>query len=91
MKDTRPGSSSLSSVQSSSTGFVKPRTQPGPSAKYRELLLDFVTSNNLAFRVVESKSYNAMVRFLDPGGISISKQTLRRDLLKTFAISRHEA
>jgi hypothetical protein len=85
-----PSSPSISSPPSSSTSFFEPRMQPRPSTKYRELLLDFVTSNNLALRVVESSSYRSIVRFLNPTTISISKQTLTRDLFKTFAISRHE-
>ena len=85
-----PSNPSISSAQSSSTSFFEPRTQSRPSVKYRELLLDFITSNNLPLKVVESASYRTMVQFLNPATISISKQTLRRDLFKNFAISRHE-
>src|SRR5450432_2129044 len=52
--------------------------------KYRALLLDFIVSNNLALRVVESKSIRQLIQHCNPSILSISTTTLTRDLDKTF-------
>jgi hypothetical protein len=82
---------SVSSTQSSTASFFQPHTHGAKQgAKFRELLLDFICSNNLALRLVESDSFRAMVRFLNSTTILISKTTLGQDLHKTFAIGRHD-
>ena len=52
--------------------------------KFRALLLDFVVSNNLALRIVDSQSHCRLIQHCNASVISISKQTLIRDLDKTF-------
>jgi hypothetical protein len=52
--------------------------------KYQALLLDFVVSNNLALRVVDSLSHRRLIQHCNALVISISKQTLVQDLDKTF-------
>ena len=69
----------LSSPLSSTSSFFKPwsqRLQPIQSsnsrAKYRELLLSFVISNNLSLRLIESHSFHQLVQFLSPTTLSVS-------------------
>jgi hypothetical protein len=52
--------------------------------KYRALLLDFVVSNNLALRVVDSQSCHRLIQHCNPKILTISTSTLTRDLDKTF-------
>lgn len=84
------------SIQSSSaSSFFEPRrpsineiqlaTNP---AKYRELVLSFVVSNNLSLRIVESYSYRQLIQFLSPSALSLSSRTLYRELQRQFSYHR---
>ena len=84
-------SSQSSSHTSDVATFFTPRlSKPKEStteafqAKYRALLLDFVVSNNLALRIVDSKSHRRLIQYCNSSILLISKQTLIRDLDKTF-------
>ena len=55
--------------------------------KYRALLLDFVVSNNLALRVVDSQSHRRLIQHCNPTVLTISTSTLNRDLDQTFIIA----
>jgi hypothetical protein len=46
--------------------------------------LDFVVSNNLALRIVDSALHKRLINFCDPAIVTISTTTLKRDLDKTF-------
>jgi hypothetical protein len=52
--------------------------------KYQALLLDFVVSNNLALRVVDSQSHRRLIQHCNLSILTISTLTLNRDLKKTF-------
>ena len=85
----------LSSPLSSTSSFFKPwsqRLQPIQSsnsrAKYRELLLSFVISNNLSLRLIESHSFHQLVQFLSPTTLSVSSRTLHRELQRQFSYHR---
>jgi hypothetical protein len=52
--------------------------------KFWALLLNFVVSNNLALHIVDSQSHYQLIQYCNALVISISKQTLVRDLDKTF-------
>jgi hypothetical protein len=86
------GSSSQSSsyVDDVATFFTLRLSRPKESTieafqtKYRALLLDFMVSNNLALRIVDSKSHRRLIQHCNASILSISKQTLIRDLNKTF-------
>jgi hypothetical protein len=56
--------------------------------KYRALLLDFIVSNNLALRVVDSKSIRRLIQHCNLSLITISASTLTRDLDKTFLVAQ---
>src|SRR5450432_3114617 len=56
--------------------------------KYRALLLDFIVSNNLTLRVVDSKSIRRLIQHCNPSLITISASTLTRDLDKTFLVAQ---
>ena len=80
-----------SSQTSNAATFFTPRlSKPKESTteafqtKYRALLLDFVVSNNLALRIVDSISHRRLIQHCNSSILSISKQTLIRDLEKTF-------
>ena len=84
-------SSQSSSQTSNAATFFTPRlSKPIESTieafqtKFRALLLDFVVSNNLALRIVDSQSHRWLIQHCNASVISISKQTLIRDLDKTF-------
>lgn len=76
-----------SSQSSSASSFFEPRrpvtyeprltTNP---AKYRELVLSFIVSNNLSLRIIESYSYCQLIQFLSPSVLSLSLRTLHREL-----------
>ena len=51
---------------------------------YRALLLDFVISNNLALRIVDSALCKQLINFYNLAIVTISTTTLERDLDKTF-------
>jgi hypothetical protein len=57
--------------------------------KYRALLLDFVVSNNLALRVVDSQSHRRLIQHCNPTILTISTSTLTRDLDQTFIIAQN--
>ena len=66
-----------SSTSSSPSSFFSPRPsaiskQSGNPSKYKGLLLQFIVSNNLSIRLVESHSFRQLVQFLSPTTISIS-------------------
>lgn len=84
-----------SSPSSSASSFFEPQSQkPQPiqssnsRAKYRELLLSFVVSNNLSLRLIESHSFHQLVHFLSPTTLSISSRTLHRELQRQFSYHR---
>ena len=85
-----------SSPSSSASSFFEPRNQlaqqpprqANNTAKYRELLLSFVVSNNLSLRIIESYSYRQLIQFLSPTTLSISSRTLHRELQRQFSYHR---
>jgi hypothetical protein len=84
-----------SSPSSSMSSFFEPRNlqiQPARAskdvAKYREILLSFVVSNNLSLRLVESYSFRQLVQFLNPTTLSVSSRTLHRELQRQFVRHR---
>jgi hypothetical protein len=92
----------LSSPSSSASSFFEPRNlqiqsrnpviqlarPSNNTAKYRELLLSFVVSNNLSLRLVESYSFRQLVQFLSPTTLSVSSRTLHRELQRQFSYHR---
>jgi hypothetical protein len=56
---------------------------------YRALLLDFVVSNNLSLRIVDSLSMKRLINFCNPSIDTISTTTLTRDLDKTFLTAQN--
>jgi hypothetical protein len=64
---------------------IRPATNP---AKYRELVLSFIVSNNLSLRIVESYSYRQLIQFLSPSVLSLSSRTLHRELQRQFSYHR---
>jgi hypothetical protein len=83
--------SSQSSQKGNAASFFTPRlskpiesTTKAFQMKYRALLLDFVVSNNLALRIVDSQSYRRLIQHCNTSILSISKSTLVQDLDKTF-------
>ncbi|KFX93411.1 hypothetical protein O988_06834 [Pseudogymnoascus sp. VKM F-3808] len=85
-----------SSPSSSASSFFEPRKQQvqptaqasNNRAKYRELLLSFVVSNNLSLRLIESYSFHQLVQFLSPSTLWISSRTLHRELQRQFSYHR---
>lgn len=82
-----------SSTSSSTSSFFSPRPlaiskQSSNPSKYKELLLQFIVSNNLSIRLVESHSFRELVQFLSPTTISISARTLHRELQRQFSYHR---
>lgn len=82
-----------SSASSSTSSFFSPRSlatsKPSSNpSKYKELLLQFVVSNNLSIRLVESYSFHQLVQFLSPATTSISARTLHRELQRQFSYHR---
>ena len=74
-----------SSTSSSTSSFFNPRPlamskQSSNPLRYKELLLQFIVSNNLSIRLVESRSFRELVQFLSLTTISISARTLHREL-----------
>jgi hypothetical protein len=61
----------------------------GFQTKYRALLLDFVVSNNLALRVVDSQSHRRLIQHCNPTILTISTSTLSRDLDQTFIVAQN--
>ena len=88
---TKPQTSQTSSHASDIATLFTPRI-PQPMGigtdvlnhKYRALLLDFVVSNNLALRVVDSQSCHRLIQHCNPKILTISTSTLTQDLDKTF-------
>ena len=83
----------LSSPSSSASSFFTPRPSAVPNqrnntSKYRELLLQFIVSNNLSIRLVESHSYRQLVQLLSPTTMTMSARTLHRDLQRQFSYHR---
>ena len=83
-------SQSSSQTSNAATFFTLRLSKPKESTaeafqtKYQALLLDFVVSNNLALRIVDSISYCQLIQHCNLSILLISKQTLIRDLKKTF-------
>jgi hypothetical protein len=80
-----------SSPSSSSSFFELKKTtakQPVNASKYRNLLLQFVVSNNLSLRLVDSLSFRQIIQFLSPITLSVSARTLHRDLQRRFSLCR---
>lgn len=80
-----------SSPSSSSSFFELKKTtakQPVNASKYRDLLLQFVVSNNLSLRLVDSLSFRQIIQFLSPITLSVSARTLHRDLQRRFSLCR---
>ncbi|KFY19337.1 hypothetical protein V493_08008 [Pseudogymnoascus sp. VKM F-4281 (FW-2241)] len=78
-----------SSPSSSSSFFELKKTtakQPVNASKYRDLLLQFVVSNNLSLRLVDSLSFRQIIQFLSPITLSVSARTLHRDLQRRFSL-----
>jgi hypothetical protein len=78
-----------------SSSFFEPRRPAQPTlkpalykAKYRELLIQFIVSNNLSLSIVESYSYRQLVHFLSPTTLSMSTTTVSRELLPQFSYHR---
>jgi hypothetical protein len=53
---------------------------------YRAFVLDFVVSNNLALRIVDSVLCKRLINFCDPTIITIGTTTLERDLKKPSSL-----
>lgn len=63
------------------------RTAPGEQTqdeRFRDLLLLFITKNNLSFALVDQPETRALISFLNPKIKQISRQTLRRDIQKRY-------
>jgi hypothetical protein len=79
-----------SSLSSSSSFFELKNTtakQPVNASKYRDLLLQFVVSNNLPLRLVDSLSFRQIIHFLSPITLSVSARTLHRKAVLTMPCS----
>jgi hypothetical protein len=85
-----PSSQSSSHISDVATFFTPRLSKPNINAieafqaKYRALLLDFVVSNNLPLRIVDSQSHRRLIQYCNASILSITKSTLIRDLDKTF-------
>ena len=85
-----PNSQSSSHTSNVATFFTPRLLKPNINAteafqaKYRALLLDFVVSNNLPLRIVDSQSHRRLIQHCNVSVLSITKSTLVRDLDKTF-------
>jgi hypothetical protein len=85
-----PSSQSSSHTSDIATFFTPRLSKPNINAteafqaKYRALLLDFVVSNNLPLRIVDSQSHRRLIQHCNASILSITKSTLVRDLDKTF-------
>jgi hypothetical protein len=83
-----------SSASSSTSSFFSPRPLAIPKqlgsnpSKYKELLLQFVVSNNLSIRLVKSYSFRELVQFLSPMTTAISARTIHRELQRQFSYHR---
>jgi hypothetical protein len=84
-----------SASSSNSSSFFEPRQLLKPTlkpalhqAKYRELLIQFIVSNNLSLSIVESYTYRQLIHFLSPTTLSISTTTVSRELLRQFSYYR---
>jgi hypothetical protein len=87
--------SSQSSQKRNPASFFTPRlskpiasTAEAFQMKYRALLLDFMVSNNLALRVVDSQSHCRLIQHCNASILSIGKSTLIQDLDKTFILAQ---
>jgi hypothetical protein len=84
------GSNTRSSSPSVAT-FFKPQripTNATNTAKFRELLLSFIVSNNLPLRLPDSQSFKLLVNHLNPTIQTVGRMTLRRDLQRIFSINK---
>jgi hypothetical protein len=87
--------SSQSHISSVAKLFAPRLSKPNAGAteafqtKYRALLLDFVVSNNLALRVVDSQSHRRLIQHCNPTVLTISTSTLNRDLDQTFIVAQN--
>ena len=52
--------------------------------EYRSFLLKFIINNNLPFRIVESNSFNNLLKFLKDDISTISKRSIKEDLDKLY-------
>lgn len=84
----RSSSSHASDITTLFTPRVPKLVAGNDNKKYRELLLDFIVSNNLALRLVDQRSFRQLVHYLNPSIITISTSTLNRDLEKQFLSAR---
>ena len=48
--------------------------------EYKTYLLNFIISNNLPFSIVDSTSFNSLLRYLKDNLVSISRRVLKEDL-----------
>ena len=72
----------ISSNLSTSTSNIKKRSSYALFSKedYRRLLLNFIIANNLSFSIVDSNSFNNLLKYLKDDLIVISRRTLKEDL-----------
>jgi len=52
--------------------------------EYRSFLLKFIINNNLPFRIVESNSFNNLLKFLKDDIPTISRRSIKEDLDKLY-------
>jgi hypothetical protein len=80
-------SSSLNSINTLSSYFKSSniiRKRPSfvffSKEEYKSYLLSFILNNNLPFSIVESSSFNNLIKYLKDNISSIRKSTIRREL-----------
>jgi hypothetical protein len=86
---SRSHSSSVAKLFTPRLSKPHARVTEGFQTKYRALLLDFVVSNNLALRVVDSQSHRRLIQYCNPTILTISTSTLNRDLEQTFIVAQN--
>jgi hypothetical protein len=64
--------------------FQTPATKQSKDERYRDLLLLFITKNNLSFSLVDQPETRALISFLNPTIKQISRRTLRKDIQRRF-------
>jgi hypothetical protein len=60
--------------------YKKPEEEQSHNERFRTLLLEFITKNNLSFRIVDQAETKALITFLSPQTKQVSKTTLMKDL-----------
>ena len=67
--------------------FTNPAMEQSHNERYRVLLLEFITMNNLSFKLVDQPETKALFTFLSPNTKQISRTTLMNDLKAQYQVA----